>query len=276
MIYMCFPAGRRKALTLSYDDGVEQDMELVSVLDKHGLKGTFNLNSGAYSPEGTVHPAGRVHRRMTEKQIDELFAHSSHEVALHALTHPFLEQLPQGMLAREIMQDRENLEAQFGRIVRGMAYPYGTYSDEVVAALRACGIAYARTVKSTFRFDVPTDWLRMPATCHHTEEALPSLTKRFVEEAPVYGSWLFYLWGHSYEFEQFNNWKIIYDFAAATGERADIWYATNIEIYDYVTAYRMMQASADGHILHNPTATELWFDAGKGAQMIAPGETLKL
>ena len=49
---MRFPGGLRKAVTLSYDDGVEQDRELIGILDQAGLKCTFNLNSGCFPPEG--------------------------------------------------------------------------------------------------------------------------------------------------------------------------------------------------------------------------------
>ena len=49
---MRFPGGLAKALTFSYDDGVEQDIRLVEILDKYGMKGTFNLNSGCYAKPG--------------------------------------------------------------------------------------------------------------------------------------------------------------------------------------------------------------------------------
>ena len=54
-LFMRFPGGKVKALTLSYDDGVEQDVRLIDIMQKHGLKGTFNLNSGLYAAEGTVY-----------------------------------------------------------------------------------------------------------------------------------------------------------------------------------------------------------------------------
>ena len=141
-IFMRFPEGKKKALTLSYDDGVEQDIRLIEIMQKHGLKGTFNLNSGLYAPEGTVYPTGTIHRRMTKKQVTELYKESGMEVAVHGLTHPFLEQLPENVCLNEVIKDRENLEEQFDTIIRGMAYPFGTYSDEVVACLKHAGIAY--------------------------------------------------------------------------------------------------------------------------------------
>ena len=68
MMMLLFPEGRSKALTLSYDDGVEQDERLMQILDRHGLKCTFNLNSGLWAPEGTRWPQGQIHRRLTEKR----------------------------------------------------------------------------------------------------------------------------------------------------------------------------------------------------------------
>lgn len=36
--------GKMKAVTLSYDDGVAQDIRLIELLDRYGLRATFNLN----------------------------------------------------------------------------------------------------------------------------------------------------------------------------------------------------------------------------------------
>ena len=129
---MNFPNHLEKALTLSYDDAVEQDIRLISILDKHGIKGTFNINTGSFAPEGTVFEPGRIHRRMTEAASVNLYKNSGHEVAVHALTHPYLEKLPSNVVAYEVIEDRHNIERLFGTITRGMAYPYGTYSDSVV------------------------------------------------------------------------------------------------------------------------------------------------
>lgn len=259
-IFMRFPGGKAKALTLSYDDGVEQDIRLVEIMNKHGLKGTFNLNSGLYATEGTVYPTGHIHRRMTASQIKETFLNSGQEIAVHALTHPFLEQLPIHMTVNEVIKDRENLETQFSTIIRGMAYPFGTYNETVIEALKACGIVYARTVISTNDFRLPKDWLHLTATCHHNSPDLNDLTKKFLEDNVTHNPYLFYLWGHSYEFENDDNWDLIEDFACTIGNRDDIWYATNIEIYNYIEAYHRLRFSADGTRVHNPSAQTIYFD----------------
>lgn len=267
-LIMRFPKGKAKALTLSYDDGVEQDIRLMEIMDKNGLKGTFNLNSGLYAPEGTVYQEGAFHRRLTARQVTEAYAHSGHEVAVHGLTHPFLEQLPENMAMWELLKDRENLENQFHTIVRGMAYPFGTYDDKTVDCLKKAGLVYGRTVISSHSFDIPKDWLRLEATCHHNDPELMSLAKKFVEETPYGNPWLFYLWGHSYEFEVNDNWNIIEEFAAFTGGHDDIWYATNIQIYNYIQAWQRLEFSVDGSLAYNPTATELYFQISMEKQEV--------
>ena len=63
---MRFPGGTPRALTLSYDDGVQQDLRLIELMNATGLRATFNLNSGCFSPEGTVSPQGQIHRRFAQ------------------------------------------------------------------------------------------------------------------------------------------------------------------------------------------------------------------
>ena len=272
-IFMRFPGGCAKTLTLSYDDGVEQDARLIEIMKKNGLKGTFNLNSGAYAPEGYTWPEGKVHRRMSRNAAISLYKGSGMEVAVHGLTHPFLEQLPPNLCTYEVLQDRINLEQDYECIVRGMAYPYGTYNDDVVASLRQCGIVYARTTESTEKFRIPAEWLKLPATCHHNNPALMELARKFVEAPGRQAPMMFYLWGHSYEFESDNNWNVIEDFAEYIGNRDDIWYATNIEIYDYIHAFQQLVFSMDGERAYNPTNTTLYFKvSGKGECRVEPGQ----
>lgn len=272
-LFMRFPGGISRALTLSYDDGVEQDIRMVEILDKYGLKCTFNLNGGCFAPEGKVYPEGTVHRRMTKERCMELYKNSPHEVAVHAYTHPFLERLSPAQIAYEIIKDREELEASFGCIVRGMAYPYGAYSDEVVRVLEDCGIVYARTTKSTEKFDIPTDWLRMPATTHHCNPKLMELARKFIETDNKRPQ-LFYLWGHTYEFEDRNNWNVIEEFAEYMGGRDNIWYATNIEVYEYVEAFKRLVFSADMRLVKNPTDKDIWFYLNKKERFVAAGQSL--
>ena len=270
---MLLKDGKRKVLTLSYDDGVIFDKRLVEIIDKHGIKCTFNINSGCYFDNGQE---GSWNRRFTKEDAIALYKNSGHEVAIHTLTHPHLEHMDSSGVIYEITEDRKNLENDFDTIVRGMAYPFGTYNGEVVNALKMCKVAYARTVKSTLKFELPENWLTLDPTCHHNSSQLMDLAKRFVENKSKAGVLMFYLWGHSYEFHDNDNWEVIENFAEYMGGRDDIWYATNIEIYDYVQAFNRLETSYDKKKIYNPTQIDVWVEIDRIPVLIKAGETVRL
>lgn len=275
-LYLRFPGGKAKVFTLSYDDGVEQDIRLLEIMKKNGLKGTFNLNSGLYAEEGQVYPPGQAHRRLSLRGALETFSDSGQEIAIHGLYHPYFTQIPEDALTYEIVKDRENLESQFHRLVRGCAYPFGCTNRQVEETLRRAGIVYARTVENTRRFDLPDNWLRLNPTCHHKDPMLMELGKQFADWNKNFSARFFCLWGHSFEFEADDNWKVIEEFAQYIGNRQDIWYATMLEICDYVNAFRQLRFSYDRRIVENPTSTQLWYYQDESVVKIEPGQRLIL
>ncbi len=241
MIYTnLFPGGRTKALTLSYDDGVKEDIRLMDILRKCGMKATFNINASRTAPESVKND------------------YTGFEVAVHGYSHPFLQMMPSDMMAREIALDRATLEEQTGYPVRGMAYPYGTYNQKVIEQLRALGIVYSRTVVSTHAFHLPEDFLEWHPTCHHDDPELWNLCDRFLADKSRDPHKVFYLWGHSFEFDRKNNWERIEQFCEKMSGHEDIWYATNMEIYEYIDASRRLVTSCDGKIVYNPSAVDVW------------------
>lgn len=278
-IFMRFPGGLAKALTLSYDDAVEQDFRLIDIMTAHGLKGTFNISSAQYIDKDYVYPPEKKWgQRMTRERATELYSRDGIEPALHAFTHPHLHTQPAPQIAYEIIKNRAELEEQFGGIVRGMAYPYGTYNDEVIRVLRDCGIVYARTTRATRTFALPEDWLTLHPTCHHTDAQLPDLTKKFIEERPHSDQqpWMFYLWGHAYEFVRDDNWHIIEQFAEQISGKDDIWYATNIEIWEYTENFKRLVFSLDERYAYNPTAQPLYFIINRKHYTVNPGQTIQI
>lgn len=275
IVTMRFPGGRDRALTFSYDDGIVQDARLVGIFVKNGLKGTFNLNAGLVPAEEMT--GGK--RRLTMKQIVGLYPAAGMEVAIHGYTHPHLELMPAAQVTAELLHDREAFEAALGVPVCGMAYPYGSFNDTVIDCMKACGIKYSRTTVSTGGFGIPSDWLRLPATCHHNDERLFPLADHFVDAGPRPANndpWLFYVWGHSYEFDDADNWERIETFAARVGGHNHIWYATNMDIYEYVSAWRSLTFTTDGTVVTNRSSIDLWGLADGKPVMIPAGRTTRL
>ena len=166
-------------------------------------------------------------RHLPLAQLPEVY--KNHEVAGHTNTHLHLEQLDDARLHEEIHRGQDTLEQLFGRKLLGLAYPYGTYNDHVVDALREAGVRYARTTAQTESFELPQDLLRMTTTCRHANAHLLDLARQFAAAKPDHPQ-LFYLWGHSYEFDQFDNWELIEEFCRIVSGREDIFYGTNAEV----------------------------------------------
>lgn len=269
---MLLKDGKRKVLTFSYDDGTTQDIRLIEIFNKYGLKGTFNVNSGAFLADSSKRKGAG---RLTWDEAEKLFCNSAHEVAVHTLTHPWIAEIKSHEVIKEVIEDRKNIEKHFGSIARGMAYPFGCYTAETLEVLKLCGVVYSRTVKSTHDFRFPENWLELHPTCHHGDAQLMTLADKFLNEEPAWDLCnMFYVWGHSFEFDTHNNWELIEEFAKKVSGKADVWYATNIEIYDYVKAYERLETSADNTIIFNPSAIPVWFTENNRAYKINPNEKL--
>lgn len=279
--FLRFPEGRGKAVTLSYDDGCIYDVKLAEIIDRYGLKCTFNLNSKSLLSNANG-------SRVTLEQARG-FLLSGHEIAVHGEKHkaPGLVSPLEGI--RDVLYCRESLEQTFGRIIRGMAYPdsgitrfYNESNYETVRNyLKDLGIVYSRTLGGdNDGFELPTDWFAWMPTAHHNNPRLAEYMEKFLAIDPDTGYCarryprLFYLWGHSHEFHGQNNWEVLENICEILGGKDDVWYATNIEIYEYVNAYHSLVCSADGKRIYNPTLITIWFMDDAQMYCIKPGETL--
>ncbi|RTE10269.1 polysaccharide deacetylase family protein [Paenibacillus whitsoniae] len=258
-----FPGGKSKALTLSYDDGREFDREMVRILNRYGIRATFHLNSGFLGKPGYLE----------RSEVKELF--SGHEVSGHTVNHPFLNMSPKERIADEILQDRSALEQLAEYPVKGLSFPYGAWNKEVVALLPALGVEYARTTNHHGGFHMPDDFLLWSPTCHHRD--MLEFGQKFIDDQPRHPRLsLLYVWGHSYEFNNNNNWDQLEQFGERIGRRPDVWYATNIEIVLYMTALRQLRFAVSGEWVHNASALSVWLSVEGQAVEIQPGETKRL
>ena len=94
----------KKYVTFSYDDGVKQDARFAEILNRYGLKCTFNLNSGLMPQDFT-----EGHRHLSLNEAKTVYA--GHEIATHSLTHPHLENLTYDEICSQIREDSEKLAA---------------------------------------------------------------------------------------------------------------------------------------------------------------------
>lgn len=281
--FLRFPGGKTKAVTFSYDDGCLADIRFAEMLTSYGMKGTFNVNSAHVSEGGE--------NILSVDQIKEHILSRGHELAVHGYSHKAPASISPVEAMREVLFCRLGLERMFDMIIRGMAYPdsgirrphNGNDYPTVRSIVENAGIAYARTLAGdNDDFTLPSDWFAWMPTIHHDNPCAMEYVDKFISldinKRYCSDRWprLFYVWGHTYEFDRKNNWDHIQNICERLSGKDDTWYATNIEIYDYVNAYNSLIISADSTKIYNPTLITVWFHYYNDTYSIAPGETLKI
>lgn len=226
--------GKMKAITFSYDDGVVQDKRLIELFDKYNLKGTFNLNSENLGKVYRAEYDGKKIVRYMVETDEVKMLYQNHEVAAHTLTHPNLTECDEEEIVRQVEQDRQNLSKLVGYDVVGMAYPGGgVNNDQRVAEIikRRTKIQYARTTTSTLGFDLQSNLYRFNPSVHHAMDfnELCKIGQKFVELRAT-SPQIFYIWGHSYEFDEQDTWDKMEQFCELIANRDDIFYGTNREV----------------------------------------------
>lgn len=262
--YHIYPGGKRRIVTFSYDDGHANDKRLIELFDRYGVRATFHLNGTNYISK-------------TDEELEAVRErYKNHEIACHTVHHGWPLRMPLQSVVAETFDDRKILEKIAGYTVKGMSYPSGSFGEDVENAMRCCGIVYSRTVRSTGDFMLPENFFEWHPSCHH-KDALP-LCDRFLKN--IDSQWthpLFYIWGHSHELRTEEDWRHIEQILEKISGNDKIWYATNMEIYDYMTAQKQLKISADEKIFTNPTATDVYVSVNKSTVVFIPaGKTVTI
>ena len=279
--FMRFPEGKLKAVTFSYDDGYPQDKRLAAPFDRYGMKATFNFNC--------------EHMRKTnfsKEEIKEIFLAKGHEIAVHGANHRANGNSRPIEGIRDVLDCRLELEEKCDRIIRGMAYPdtgirqmgnFGNY-EQIKNYLIELDIAYARTLGGdNDLFRLPQDFHAWMPSAHHDNPKIMEYIEKFLSldtSTQTYHATrlprLLYIWGHSHELDKNDNWHHMEEICQRLADHPDVWYATNIEIYDYVQAYKSLVYSANGYRVYNPTLFDIWMDVDGVVYEIGSGKTVEI
>ena len=258
MIKKLYPQGKAKAFSVSYDDGVLQDVRFVNLLNQYNLKGTFNLNSGLMENEFEwIHETGCIVKRLSKENVLSLY--DGHEVASHTLTHPFMQEKTENEIMKELETDKKNLEKLFGRQIKGFAVPFDYYSDLIESCVKKCAFEYARISEESLSFiphkNSEINYHRWKSTIFHLDASLEKLTEDFIQTDEELA--LFQIAGHTYDFDTENMWDKIETILKKISLQKDILPMTTIEIIDYLKAMEQVEIT-ENHIINNSEQT-LWF-----------------
>lgn len=224
--------GKYKALTFSYDDGQIQDLKMLEILNYYKLKCTLNLSSGLFMQEGNPDYRNNMHSGYLT--VNELKKYAiGHEIAAHSCNHPGLVDCTDKQVFDEIYEDKVTLENTFQQKVYGMAYPFGSYNETIMKIVANSGLHYARTVEASHSFDIQLNKFAFHPTCHHNDDKIEELIKIFIEtKATKEKPMLFYIWGHSWEFDGGEkNWTYFDKLCSRLSNLEDVFYGTNAQVF---------------------------------------------
>ena len=218
----------KKFFTLSFDDGVEHDKKVITLMKKYGLRGTFNLNAGLLGYK----PRFANISRIPEDEIKQVY--EGNEVASHGYKHEYLRFLSKRRLEESITSDVNELSKLLGYQIKGHAYPFDAHTVRMNSCLRELGIIYTRRALGKGNFSFPVDPYKYMATCWFNAKNIFSIIDEFVAAKPEKENMLFMMWGHSYELEygvrRCPEPQLERIFSRIAGH-SDIVYCTNIEAF---------------------------------------------
>ncbi len=253
MIRKLYPNGKSKAVVLTYDDGVLQDVRLVLLLNCHGLRGSFYLNSVLMEQEfcwqhGTI---GDV-RRLPPSVAAHLY--EGHEVGSHGCTHPNLEGMGLEGLYWELGHDKWLLEQLTGQPVSGFGVPFDYYDDTVADCARQLGFRYARGSEETLSYAPIYAPYRQNAGMFHLNPGLGEFIDGFFASDLELANLI--LIGHSYDLDAEDLWDTMDGYFARFSGAEDVANLTHGELVDYLAA---MEQAEVGETIVNHSSLPLWF-----------------
>jgi len=132
------------AVALTIDDGCETDLLAIApVLKQFGYGATFYITAGLLDKPGY----------MSTSQLRELSA-LDFEIGSHSMTHPYLSDLDEAGLHREIVDSKVMLEDIIGKPVEHFSCPGGRYDSRAITVAKKAG--YRSVANSNPRANSPS------------------------------------------------------------------------------------------------------------------------
>lgn len=269
MIRKLYPGGKSRAFNISYDDGVIQDIRFLELLNRYGLKGTFNLNYGLMHQQFTwVHECGMTVRRLQEEEIRGIY--EGHEIASHSYSHPYFDNMCEADILKELGADKFFLERLTGREVAGYATPFYYYSDLMADCVRYCGFEYARISEESNDYSIPSDFYRWRGSKFHWDDDLEAFVDGFLSTEQELA--LCQLVGHSYDLDVMDLWDTMERTCHKVGIDPNVWPATHIEIVRYLKAMDKLRITE--REIRNESNTILWIELDRNIMKLNPSNVI--
>ena len=205
-----------KIVSLSFDDGTIYDKRFIALLNKYGLRATFNLNSGL--DDFIWYYEDKPIRRLNLEESKDIY--NGHEVASHSLTHPYFSSLDEKRQIQEVEEDILNLEKIFSRKIEGFAFPFIDQTEANIQVVKNnIDLKYIRCSIFTEKI-LPKDRYHVGINALYDDKDIYEKLERY--KSNILPNSLFVIAGHSYEFEVKNDWEKIENLLKYLKENDDL------------------------------------------------------
>ena len=270
MFRLLYPYGKKKAFNITYDDGILQDIRFVEMLNKYGIKGTFNLNSKLMEEEFEwTHPCGMTIKRLSPEVAVELY--KGHEIASHTLTHPDFTHLSEEEIFYQVSEDKKKLEEWFECEVVGFGVPFDYFDEKAAECVKRAGFKYARNSEESYSYKPWEDYFQWRAGTYHVMPGFRGFVEGFFETEEELA--LCQIVGHSYDLDTEDMWELFEDILKRVSEDDEILAMTHAEIVTYLQAMQNAQLTEQG--IENGSEQELWFEMDGNIISLKPRQTYK-
>lgn len=129
----------QKAVVITIDDGWKSLKTVAApILKRHGFRATLFVNSDLISKP--------TKNSLSWEDIRELVAAGVLDVQSHSVSHADLTKVSEAQLEQELAESKRLIEQKTGAKVRYFAYPYGTFNERVIEAIKRQGYRLGLTV----------------------------------------------------------------------------------------------------------------------------------
>jgi len=131
-------------VSITFDDGLAQQLLARNTLSSRGMHATFYVNSGTIGTSSSY---------LTWQQLSDLQS-DGNEIAGHTVLHEDLLKMDADEQRREICNDRATLMSR-GFNVTDFAYPFGSWNSQTSQIVQDCGYVTSRNGTEFEEFDPP-------------------------------------------------------------------------------------------------------------------------
>lgn len=205
----------------SWDDGSPFDLRLSTLMSKYGIRGNFYIP--IFNSEG----------RSVLTTPDIRYLATGFDIGSHTYSHVYLDSVAGLQCEQEVVLGKKALEDCLGFPVEGFCYPGGRVTSEAKSIVKKSGFLHARTTVNLCSsgvhddFLIPTSFqfynhghsvffrnlisggvgysrLRMFSRLMRSKSLFEFI--HYLLESECSNDFVFHLWGHSWEIDQFLGW----------------------------------------------------------------------